>query len=372
MSAATPDTGQRAGRVPPPLGLLAELTHRCVLRCPYCSNPLELERRSGELDTATWLQVIDQAAAMGVLQIYFSGGEPMLRQDIGVLIAHASKVGLYTNLITSGVGFRPEALAKVADAGLDHVQLSIQGVEDAAADKVAGYRGAAAQKRVVADEIARNGVRLTVNAVVHRGNVAQIPALVRLAEAWGAARIEIAHVQYYGWAVANRGQLMPTRAQVDQAVRDVATERLRTKGRLVIDSVTPDYYATFPKPCMGGWGAQLMNVTPTGRVLPCHAAETIPGLAFDNVKDRRLAEIWQDSAAFNAYRGTDWMQEPCRSCGRRDQDFGGCRCQAMLFAGEAAATDPACSLSPLHGKMLDIAMADSASMEANFKYRTYS
>ena len=372
MSAPS-SAGERLDRkVQPPLGLLAELTHRCVLRCPYCSNPLELERRSGELDTATWKRIIAEAAAMGVLQIYFSGGEPMLRPDIADQIAEAAKAGLYTNLITSGVGFTPDALVRAAQAGLDHVQLSIQGVDAAAADVVAGFKGAAAAKRLLAAEIARLGLRLTVNAVVHRGNVAQIPELVRLAEDWGAARIEIAHVQYYGWAVANRGQLMPTRDQVDQAVTDVAHERARTKGRLVIDSVTPDYYATYPKPCMGGWGAQLMNITPSGKALPCHAAETIPGLVFDNVRDRSLSDIWQNSAAFNAYRGTAWMQEPCRSCDRKDRDFGGCRCQAMLFAGDAAATDPACTLSPLHGKMLEIAIADSASIPKGYLYRAFS
>jgi pyrroloquinoline quinone biosynthesis protein E len=355
----------------PPLGLLAELTHRCPLKCPYCSNPLELERRSAELDTSAWLRVIDEAAAMGVLQIYFSGGEPMLRDDVDALIAHAARAGLYTNVITSGVGYKPDALTRAAAAGLDHVQLSIQGVDDAAADVVAGFKGAAAMKRALAAEIGRLGLRLTVNAVVHRGNVAQIPALVRLAEKWGAARIEIAHVQYYGWAVANRGKLMPTRAQVEQALRDVAAERERTAGRLVLDNVTPDYYATYPKPCMGGWGAQFMNVTPSGNVLPCHAAETVPGLVFDNVRDTSLADIWRDSQAFNAYRGTDWMQEPCRSCERRERDFGGCRCQAMLFGRDAAATDPACSLSPLHAAMVAVAEADSARPLADYDYRGY-
>jgi PqqA peptide cyclase len=371
MSASAPMADLSAGAVPPPLGLLAELTHRCPLKCPYCSNPLELERRSAELDTPAWLRVIDEAAALGVLQIYFSGGEPMLRPDIAGLIAHAAKAGLYTNLITSGVGYKAEALARAADAGLDHVQLSIQGVEDSAADLVAGFKGAAAMKRALAAEIARLGLRLTVNAVVHRGNVGQIPALVRLAEDWGAARIEIAHVQYYGWAVANRSRLMPTRAQVDQAVSDVSAERRRTKGRLVIDNVTPDYYATYPKPCMGGWGAQIMNVTPSGRVLPCHAAETIPHLVFDNVREKSLADIWRSSDAFKAYRGTDWMQEPCRTCERREKDFGGCRCQAMLFAGDAAATDPACSLSPLHERMVATAVADSAAPETAFAYRGF-
>ena len=354
----------------PPMALLAELTHRCALKCPYCSNPLELERRSSELDTSTWLRLIDEAAAMGVLQISFSGGEPMLRPDIAVLVSRAVERGLYTNLITSGVGFAPEALERVAQAGLDHVQLSVQGVEDGAADHVAGLPGSAARKRLLAGEIARLGLRLTLNAVVHRGNVAQIPALVRLAEDWGAARVEIAHVQYYGWAVANRDRLMPTRAQVERATADLAAERARTAGRLVIDAVLPDYYASYPKPCMGGWGARHINVTPAGKALPCHAAETIPHLVFDNVRDRPLAEIWRDSAAFNAYRGTDWMRDPCRSCERRERDFGGCRCQALLFAGDAAATDPACRLSPLHAEMLAVATRDSTADADAYVFRT--
>lgn len=363
---------QKAGRVvAPPLGLLAELTHRCPLRCPYCSNPLELDRRSSELDGETWKRVIDEAAALGVLHIYFSGGEPMLRKEIADLTAHASKAGLYTNLITSGVGYKPEALAAVADAGLDHIQISVQGIDDIGADAVAGLHGAAAAKRRIVEEVRRIGLRLTVNAVIHRGNVEQIPALVRLAEDWGAARIEIAHVQYYGWAIPNRKTLMPTRGQVDQAMADVAEAIERTAGRLVIDCVVPDYYARYPKPCMGGWAKQLMNITPSGRALPCHAAETIKSLVFDNVRDKSLAEIWNQGAAFNAFRGEAWMQEPCRSCERRSQDFGGCRCQAMAFTGDAAATDPACSLSPFHEELLAIAEADSSGEEQSYRYRGF-
>jgi PqqA peptide cyclase len=356
----------------PPLGLLAELTHRCGLSCPYCSNPLELDRRSAELTGDDWKRVIDEAATMGVLQIYFSGGEPMLRKEIVELVAHSAQAGLYTNLITSGVGYKPDALNAVADAGLDHIQLSVQGIEDNAADRVAGLAGAAAAKRRIVEEIQRIGLRLTVNAVIHRENVQQIPALVRLAEDWGAARIEIAHVQYYGWAIPNRKSLMPTRIQVEQAMADVAAERARTEGRLVIDCVLPDYYAKFPKPCMGGWAAQLMNITPSGRALPCHAAESIPTLAFDSVRDKSLADIWYNGAAFNAFRGTDWMQEPCRSCDRKTIDFGGCRCQAMAFAGDAAATDPACSFSPFHADLLAVAEADSASGISDYRYRGYA
>lgn len=368
---ALPRTNPRRPELPPPMGLLAELTHRCSLRCPYCSNPLELDRRSSELSTSDWKRLIDEAAALGVLHIYFSGGEPMLRRDIAELVAHAHDAGLYTNMITSGVGFQPALLDAVAEAGLDHIQLSMQAVDAATCDRVAGYEGASKRKHAVAADIARLGLRLTVNAVVHRENVHQISDFVRLAEDWGAARIEIAHVQYYGWGLVNRARLMPTRRQVETAMADVEEARSRTAGRLVIDCVLPDYYARYPKACMGGWGARLMNVTPTGRALPCHAAETIAGLTFDNVRDTSLSEIWYRGAAFNAFRGTDWMKEPCRSCAQKELDFGGCRCQAMALAGDASATDPACSLSPLHRQVVALAEAEAASDRSDFIYRSY-
>lgn len=357
--------------LPPPMGLLAELTHRCPLRCPYCSNPLELDRRSSELSTSDWKRLIDEAAALGILHIYFSGGEPMLRRDIAELVGHAHGVGLYTNMITSGVGFQPALLDAVAEAGLDHIQLSVQAVDAQTCDRVAGYEGASRRKHAVAADIARLGLRLTVNAVVHRENVHQISDFVQLAEDWGAARIEIAHVQYYGWGLVNRARLMPTRRQVETAMVEVEEARARTAGRLVIDCVLPDYYARYPKACMGGWGARLMNVTPSGRALPCHAAETIPGLTFDNVRDASLSEIWYRGTAFNAFRGTDWMKEPCRSCERKHLDFGGCRCQAMALAGDASATDPACTLSPLHQDIVTLAEAEAASGRSDFIYRTY-
>ncbi|HEV7259247.1 MAG TPA: pyrroloquinoline quinone biosynthesis protein PqqE [Bosea sp. (in: a-proteobacteria)] len=353
------------------MGLLAELTHRCALRCPYCSNPLELERRSSELPTSEWKRLIDEAAALGVLHIYFSGGEPMLRRDIAELVAHSHGAGLYTNMITSGVGFQPALLDAVAEAGLDHIQLSVQAIDATTCDRVAGYEGASERKHAVAADIARLGLRLTVNAVIHRENVHEISDFVRLAEAWGAARIEIAHVQYYGWGLVNRARLMPTRQQVETAMADVEEARSRTAGRLVIDCVLPDYYARYPKACMGGWGARLMNVTPSGRALPCHAAETITGMTFDHVRNASLSEIWYRGAAFNAFRGTDWMKEPCRSCARKELDFGGCRCQAMALAGDAAATDPACSLSPLHAELVRLAEAEAGSERRDFIYRSY-
>ena len=341
--------------VPVPLGLLAELTHRCPLGCPYCSNPLALDRRDDEIDAATWARVFREAAALGVLQVHLSGGEPAAQRDLHEIVKAARDAGLYSNLITSGVGLTPQTLAALADAGLDHVQVSIQDSEQAPADHIAGYEGAFARKRAIAGEVVRLGLPLTINLVVHRANIGRIEAMVDLALSLGASRVEIAHVQYYGWAMKNRAALMPSRAQVDEAVRQVEMLRARHHGRIVIDAVVPDYFARFPKPCVGGWGRRSLNVTPAGKVLPCHAAEVIPGLEFWNVSDHSLGEIWRRSPAFNAFRGEAWMQEPCRSCARREQDFGGCRCQAFLIAGDARAADPVCHLSPQHALVAQLA-----------------
>lgn len=355
------------GVVPAPLGLLAELTHRCPLGCPYCSNPLALDKRDDELDTATWARVFREAAALGVLQVHLSGGEPAARRDLPDIVRASREAGLYSNLITSAVGLTPQTLAALGDVGLDHVQISIQDSDAASADHIAGYRGASARKRAIAGEVVRLGLPLTVNMVVHRANIGRIEPMVELALSLGASRVEIAHVQYYGWAMKNRAALMPSRAQVDEAVRQVDMLRDRHHGRIVIDAVVPDYYARFPKPCVGGWGRRSLNVTPAGKVLPCHAAEVIPGLEFWKVREHSLSEIWRASPAFSAFRGTDWMQEPCRSCERREQDFGGCRCQAFLIAGDARATDPVCHLSPRHALVSQLAEARE---DMAYSYRT--
>ncbi|HEX3575764.1 MAG TPA: pyrroloquinoline quinone biosynthesis protein PqqE [Rhodopila sp.] len=354
---------------PAPLGLLAELTHRCPLACPYCSNPLQLDDRAGELDTAAWAEVFRQAADLGVLQVHLSGGEPASRRDLTEITQAASQAGLYTNLITSAIGLDADRLARLKVAGLDHVQVSIQDTDPATSDHIAGYDGAHARKLAFAGAVTGLGMALTVNAVIHRANIGRLTQMVDLAAALGAGRVEIAHVQYYGWALRNRGALMPTRAQVDQAMQDMQHLQARYAGKLAIDSVIPDYYASRPKPCMGGWGSRSLNVTPSGLVLPCHAAQTIPGLEFWSVRDRTLGEIWAHSPAFQAYRGTGWMQEPCRSCEFREQDFGGCRCQALAIAGDAAATDPSCNLSPLHGRMRALAEHDAAGTETTYIYR---
>jgi pyrroloquinoline quinone biosynthesis protein E len=358
--------GAAAEQVPRPLGLLAELTHRCPLGCPYCSNPLALDPREGELDAATWTRIFGEAFGLGVLQVHLSGGEPAARRDLVEITAGARAAGLYTNLITSGVGLTEATLRLLAEAGLDHVQISIQDSEAASADHIAGYAGAFARKRALAAEVVRLKLALTINMVVHRANIDRVDDMVPFALALGAGRIEIAHVQYYGWALKNRAALMPSREQVERAVAAVDRLRREHHGKIVIDAVVPDYYARYPKPCVGGWGRRSLNVTPLGRVLPCHAAEVIPGLEFWSVRDHSLADIWGASPAFRAFRGTAWMQEPCASCARRNEDFGGCRCQAFLLTGDARAADPVCHLSPHHARVVELAAVQDA---APYVYR---
>jgi PqqA peptide cyclase len=357
--------------VEPPLALLAELTHRCPLRCPYCSNPLALERAGAELDTATWERVLSEAAGLGVLQVHFSGGEPLVRRDLVGLVGHAARLGLYGNLITSGIGLDAGRIAALAGAGLEHVQLSLQDSAADHGDRVAGLAGAQAQKRRAAELVRNAGLPLTVNAVVHRQNLERLEDIIELALTLGADRLEIAHVQYYGWALANRAALLPSREQLERATALVEAAHARLKGVLAIDYVVPDYYARRPKACMGGWGRRFLNVTPAGKVLPCHAAETLPGLRFPSVATKSLGEIWNDDPAFARFRGTDWMREPCRSCERREIDWGGCRCQAFALTGDAARTDPACALSPDH-PLLGSARADAARRPPEFVYRQHS
>ena len=355
--------------IPPPVGLLAELTHRCPQQCPYCSNPLNLESVHGELTTAQWCDVFRQAGEIGVQQVHLSGGEPASRRDLEALVEGAAKAGLYSNLITSGAGLNRPRLERLGAAGLDHVQLSIQDADAANSDRIAGYAGGFQRKMEVAGHIRSLGLPLTVNAPVHRQNLDRLEDIIALAVRLGALRLEVAHVQYYAWALANRAALMPARAQVERSIEIVARARERLKGVLTIDFVAPDYYADLPKPCMGGWGLGVINVTPSGLALPCHAAQSLPGLVFDNVIDRPLAEIWQSSTAFQAYRGTDWMREPCRSCDRRTIDFGGCRCQAMALTGDAANTDPACAKSSRHGELAALAATASANPPPPLRYR---
>ena len=344
--------------IPNPLALIAEVTHRCPLHCVYCSNPLQLAGTESELSTEQWTSIFQQSGKLGMLHAHFTGGEPLARQDLTELIAAARAAGLYTNLITSGIGLGEQRLAVLVAAGLDHIQVSFQYSREDSANWIAGTK-AHAHKIELSRVIRRHKVAFTVNLVVHRQNLDHLEEMIAFIEQLNPDRVEIAHTQYYGWALANRAALMPTRAQIEAAVQIVAGAEKRLAGRVRIDSVVPDYYAKYPKACMGGWGRRLMLINPTGKVLPCHAAEVIPGMTFENVREKTLEWIWRESASFRRFRGEEWMPEPCRSCDRRAEDFGGCRCQAFLLAADATVTDPACSLAPTHG------IVEAAIREAN-------
>jgi pyrroloquinoline quinone biosynthesis protein E len=337
-----------AGSLPRPLALLAELTYRCPLHCPYCSNPTTYPPQRDVLGTAEWQRVLAEAAEMGVLHVHFSGGEPLLRPDLAELIAAARLAGLYTNLITSGFGLSGPRCEQLRAAGLDHVQISFQSDEAPLADAIAGI-AAHARKREAAAAVRALGLPLTINVVLQRDNIGRVAAIIALAEELGAQRLELANVQFYGWAFENRDALLPPRVALADAERIASAARERLRGRMKIVYVLPDYYGDRPKPCMNGWGRRHLTVNPVGEVLPCPTAGAIPSLRFDNVRDRSLERIWATSEAFQQFRGTAWMPEPCRSCDRRAIDFGGCRCQAFLLTGAAAATDPACALAPQRG-----------------------
>ena len=328
--------------------VIAEITHRCPLHCVYCSNPLEMQQRSKELSTADWISIFEQAGQMGVLQLHLTGGEPLARSDLRELVRAGRSARLYLNLITSGVGLDEARLDGLIEAGLDHIQLSFQDSAEAQANEFAGTRSHGLKLRI-AELIRARRIAFTINMVVHRRNLGRLEAMIAFAADSGAQRLEIANVQYYGWAFRNREALLPTREQLDRSVEIVERERARLKGRLRIEFVLPDYYAKYPKPCMNGWGRQQMLIDPAGRVLPCHAASVIPGLDFPSAREHPLCWIWDDSPAFNRFRDESWMPEPCRSCERRTRDFGGCRCQAFLLTRDAAATDPVCTLAPAHG-----------------------
>lgn len=330
-----------------PLALIAEVTHRCPLHCVYCSNPVQLAETASELSTAEWAGVMQQAGKVGMLHAHFTGGEPLARADLEDLVAAARGAGLYTNLITSGIGLNEQRLQKLVGSGLDHIQISFQDSREQAANWIAGAR-AHAYKIELSRFIRKHKIAFTVNLVVHRQNLDHLEEMIGFVEQLSPDRVEIAHAQYYGWALENRAALMPTREQVEKAVAIVSEAEKRFAGRIRIDSVIPDYYAKYPKACMGGWGRRLMLVNPSGKVLPCHAAEILPGMTFENVREKSLLGIWQESPSFRWFRGEEWMTEPCRSCERRAEDFGGCRCQAYLLAGDACATDPVCSLAPTH------------------------
>ena len=354
-----------------PYTLVAELTYKCPLRCVYCSNPLDYGRHATELDTATWLRVFRDAEELGVVQLHLTGGEPLVRDDLEALVAGARGLDLYTNLITSGIPLTRERLARLKALGLDNVQVSIQDVAAAASDRIAGLRSFE-RKLEVARWVKDLGLPLTINTVLHRDNLDHVADVVARAESLGADRLELANTQYLGWALLNRRALLPTADQLRRAREVAVAARRRLRGKMEVLFVTPDYYAEFPKACMDGWGRRFVVVSPDGLALPCHVAHTLPGLTFENVKARPLGDIWRDSPVFNAFRGEAWMPEPCRSCDRRAIDFGGCRCQAFHLTGNAAATDPACSLSPDHG-LIEAARHEAGRVGegvSSFVYRT--
>jgi pyrroloquinoline quinone biosynthesis protein E len=344
-----------------PYTLVAELTYRCPLRCVYCSNPLDYARHAAELDTATWRRVLGEAEALGVVQLNLTGGEPLVRDDLEALVEEARRLDLYANLITSGVPLRRERLRHLRALGLDSVQLSIQDTEALASDRIAGRRSHG-RKLEVAGWVKELGLPLTLNTVLHRENLGRVDEIVALAERLGADRLELANAQYVGWALVNRRALLPRREELARARAVAADARRRLRGRMEVLFVTPDYYAGLPKACMDGWGRRFIVISPDGLALPCHAAHTLPGLVFEGVTDHALDAIWRDGPGFRAFRGEAWMPEPCRSCDRRGLDFGGCRCQAFHLTGNAAATDPACRLSPDHG-LIEAARAEAEAGE---------
>ena len=354
-----------------PTTMLAELTHRCPLHCPYCSNPVELDRASAELTTDEWRRVFSEARALGVLQLGLSGGEPLVRRDLEALVSHAREVGLYTTLVTSGLGLTATRARRLAEAGLDHVQISFQDAERESAERIAGARSWDA-KLAAAATVRELGVAFSVNVVLHRENIDRVEQLIELAVALGADRLELANTQYYGWGLLNRDALLPTREQLGRADVIVARMAARHRGRMQILYVLPDYYQERPKPCYGGWGRVYIVVTPSGVALPCHAANSVGGLVFDSVRDRSLAAIWEQSPGFAAFRGTDWMRPPCRACPVQEETFGGCRCQAFALTGDAANADPVCRLSP-HRPVIDRAIAASSAVAPPaYRYRAFT
>jgi len=334
-----------------PLWLLAELTYRCPLQCPYCSNPVEYARYKEELDTEQWLSVLHQARKLGAAQLGFSGGEPLVRQDLEVLIAEARKLGYYTNLITSGVGMDEARIAAFKEAGLDHIQISFQ----ASTEELNNYLGGTdsfAHKLEMARLVKRHDYPMVLNIVIHRQNIDQIEDIIRMTIDLDADYVELASTQYYGWSKVNAELLLPTRAQLARAERIAHEYQARMQGRMKILYVVPDYYETRPKACMNGWGAVFLTIAPDGAALPCHAARQLPGFEFPNVREHGIEWIWNESPAFARYRGDEWMKEPCRSCPEKARDFGGCRCQAYMMTGDATNADPVCDKSPHHAQLV--------------------
>lgn len=346
-----------------PQVLLAEVTHRCPLQCPYCSNPTEMVKKDTELSTEAWARVFQEAADLGVLQVSISGGEPAARRDLVALIHWARQADLYVNLITSGIGITEKKLDELVEAGCEHIQLSLQDVDPQGAELISNLKGSLERKLEFAKQVGRRGIPLTINAVMHRLNLDRLPETIELAHQLGARRIEIANVQYHGWAEANKQVLMPTLEQVTRTNALVEEARQRFAGNMLIDFVPVDYFAQYPKACMNGWGRVALVIAPDGTVLPCHNASTLTHLSLPSVLNDSLAEIWFNSSAFNAYRGDAWMPEICQSCERKHVDFGGCRCQALAILGDARAADPVCSKAHPDSPMREHLITTSARLE---------
>jgi pyrroloquinoline quinone biosynthesis protein E len=338
----------------PPRWLLAELTYKCPLQCPYCSNPLDYAQHNSEISTEDWKRVLSQARKMGAVQLGFSGGEPLSRQDLPELVEHARQLGYYTNLITSGYGLNEERIIQLKEAGLDHIQLSIQASTQELNDHIAGtvsYEN----KKAVAHLIKKHGYPMVLCVVIHRENIHQMQQILEMAEELGADYVELANTQYYGWAHKNRDLLMPTKEQYETAEAIAQAYKKQVADKMKIYYIIPDFHEDRPKACMNGWGTTFLTIAPDGVALPCHSARELPGLDCPNVNDFSIEQIWNDSKAFNFFRGYEWMKEPCRSCDEKEKDFGGCRCQAYLLTGDMHSTDPVCSKSPDH-RLIDDAI----------------
>ncbi|SHI17234.1 pyrroloquinoline quinone biosynthesis protein PqqE [Pollutimonas bauzanensis] len=339
--------------IAPPLWLLAELTYKCPLHCVFCYNPLNYAENQHELTTAQWVDVMQQARRLGAAQLGFSGGEPLQRDDLEALVAEGCRLGYYTNLITSGIGLTEPRIARLKEAGLDHIQLSFQDSTKEMNDFLSSTKTFDLKMRV-AGLIKQYDYPMVLNVVLHRYNLDHVGRIIEMADAMGVEYLELANTQYYGWGLANRAQLLPDREQLLRAEAVVNDYRARLGHKMRVLFVVPDYFEQRPKACMNGWGSVFLGVAPDGSALPCHAAKSLPGIAFPNVTQHSLQHIWYDSDAFNKYRGDAWMKEPCRSCPDKQKDFGGCRCQALALTGDAANADPVCDKSPYHGDVQSI------------------
>ena len=346
-----------------PLWLLAELTYKCPLQCPYCSNPLEISKYNDELTTDDWFRVLRESRALGAMQLGLSGGEPLVRKDLEEIIEEAHKLGYYSNLITSGVGMDAERVARFKSAGLDHIQISFQASDQELNDFLGGTNSFT-HKLEMARAIKAQGYPMVLNIVLHQQNIDQLDDIIKMSIELKADFLELASTQYYGWSKLNVEHLLPTRDQVIKAESIAKQYQVEMKGKMKILYVVPDYYEKRPKACMNGWGSIFLTIAPDGRALPCHAAATLPNIEFPNVRENTIQSIWEESQAFNKFRGFDWMEAPCRSCPEKEKDYGGCRCQAYMMTGNAAASDPVCDKSS-HHKTLQEEVASIAKKGSN-------